>query len=200
MDFTLCHRKDLFKNLESLSRIISVKGFILIAWTWIGLDRNKLIFANYQLKCLMIVDQHACVDFHLTCLAWLLCRATRSWTRTRRTRRRRSWLRRRSADLEHLVGQAQQYWHSLLPGLQAPRTLQPHRTFTFSCCPVFFRNLFFFPRFLQPVLFFKLLQLSDATLFLVPDFLSGFFVNIFFNRFLDPVQYAFTFLPALSIS
>ena len=37
-------------------------------------------------------------------------------------------------------------------------------------------------------------------LFLVPDFLSGFLVNIFFNRFLDPVQYAFTFLPALSIS
>ena len=143
MDFTLCHRKDLFKNLESLSRIISVKSFIIVVWTWIGLDRNKLIFANYQLKCLMIVDQHACVDFHLTCLAWLLCRATRSWTRTRRTRRRRSWLRRRSADLEHLVGQAQQYWHSLLPGLQAPRTLQPHRTFTFSCCPAFFFATFF---------------------------------------------------------
>ena len=62
--------------------------------------------------------------------------------------------------------------------------------------PGFFRNLFFVPRFLQHVLFFKLLQLPAALLFLVPDFLSGFLVNIFFNRFLDPIQYAFTFLPA----
>ena len=55
-----------------------------------------------------------------------------------------------------------------------------HRTFTFSCLPgFFFRNLFFFPRFLQPVLFFKLLQLPAALLFLVPDFLSGFFGEYF---------------------
>ena len=47
MGFTLCHRKDLFKNLESLSRIISVKSLIIIAWTWIGLNRNKLIYHYY---------------------------------------------------------------------------------------------------------------------------------------------------------
>ena len=129
----------------------------------------------------MIVDQHACVDFHLTCLAWLSCTATRSWTRTRRRRRRRRrrWLRRRSADLEHLVGQAQQYWHSLLPGLQAPRALQPTRLLPFPALPVFFRNLFFLPRYVQPVFFFKLLQLPAALLFLVPDFLSGFFGEYF---------------------
>ena len=179
MDFTLCHRKDLFKNLESLSRIISFKSLIIIAWTWIGLDRNQLIFANYQLKCLMIVDQHACVDFHLTCLAWLLCRATRSWTRTRRTRRRRSWLRRRSADLEHLVGQAQQYWHSLLPGLQAPRALQPHRTFTFSCCPAFFSQPFFRPKIFATSFVFQVAATACCTPISSPRFPLWIFCEYF---------------------
>ena len=81
-----------------------------------------------------------------------------------------------------------------------PHPTTPPDFYLFLLPGLFFATFFFVPRFLQPVLFFKLPQLPAALLFLVPHFLSGFFVNIFFNRFLDPVQYAFTFLPALSIS
>ena len=60
-----------------------------------------------------------------------------------------------------------------------PAPYNPPDFYLFLLARCFFRNLFFFPRFLQHVLFFKLLQLPAALLFLVPDFLSGFFGEYF---------------------
>ena len=73
-----------------------------------------------------------------------------------------------------------------------------HPTFTFSCPAGFFSQPFFLPKIFATCFVFKLLQLPAALLFLVSEFLSGFLVNISCNRFLDPIQYAFTFLPAMS--
>ena len=54
-----------------------------------------------------------------------------------------------------------------------------HRTFTFSCLSGVFLQPFFLPKIFATCFLFKLLHLPAALLFLVPDFLSGFFVDYF---------------------